>query len=514
MSPTHHGWVSPPAIPPDTVCRTLHIPNDKLLLAAVNGALAELGKWYNWYSHDGLVMPGIMAARMREMLADFYVSECLSMPEYEFQLAGCILQYREIGAPEWISLGDVCGEEGEQGIQGPAGPQGSQGPQGAQGPQGPAGPQGDQGLPGDCEDCGVIYTPDLNPDANEDDRRCNAAYYLTEWLFEKYNDVIDEVEAAGDLISAIDALSILFLPAYLIGDQITDAINEIIEAGANTARLYDTVTQREETARQLYCLMTPNGDLTPEGWQAYLDLFPSVSLHPQETAFHQYVLSLSPNGVIAEARKGSYRTGADCTGFSCDDVVTEYPDTFDLTMVHFNMARADIATSAPATIPGFFSAFNGQRGSYDNSIPGYYSEYTSDEGGGLDNTIHQLGFVLDFGGLVTVTDFRAQLVAGEFGRTQGPPFTPMYWSVYGYSAADSGGDWTRLENGSAGPTIPGSWQIPIVPNTEVRFLLVSFEVRWFAGQGISERFVFSQINTSVNQPCVTVIDLNEESPCP
>jgi hypothetical protein len=226
-----HGFIAPSAMPEFITCRTIKIPRDPLIIAAVNGALGELGKWYNWESPDGQLMPGVMAARMRQMIAEFFISECFQMDDLEFRLDpldGCTLQWRGDTGDEWTSIGDVCGPAGEQGIQGPAGPAGEQGIQGPAGPageqgiQGPAGPAGEQGLAGeDCEGClEVPYPGEEQPTPPEFDEEniCAGVTQVIDWAISLQEDALDEME---DYLEEIQS----------IGDTII-AIGETITAGA------------------------------------------------------------------------------------------------------------------------------------------------------------------------------------------------------------------------------------------------------------------------------------------
>lgn len=62
------AWITPTSIPDDKfVCRRLVIPNDPLVLAAVNGALLLLIDPSNWEQVANTVAPDAVAAAMQEM---------------------------------------------------------------------------------------------------------------------------------------------------------------------------------------------------------------------------------------------------------------------------------------------------------------------------------------------------------------------------------------------------------------------------------------------------------------
>lgn len=68
-------YLTPESIPVTTRCRTLLIPDDILILAAVNGALYDLALAENWEQY-GAVTPSEMAERMMTVLTDYFDSGC------------------------------------------------------------------------------------------------------------------------------------------------------------------------------------------------------------------------------------------------------------------------------------------------------------------------------------------------------------------------------------------------------------------------------------------------------
>lgn len=70
------AWLTPDSLPTGgDICRPLFIPDDIYLLAAVNGALEELAKSYNW-EQFGSITPEATAERMRDMLDAWYSQPC------------------------------------------------------------------------------------------------------------------------------------------------------------------------------------------------------------------------------------------------------------------------------------------------------------------------------------------------------------------------------------------------------------------------------------------------------
>ena len=240
----------------------------------------------------------------------------------EFQLNGCNLEWRLSPAYSWIDLGNVCGPQGEQGEQGIQGVQGVQGIQGIQGVQGEVGPQGQPG------DSNLLEPVAIDSSQTDAAIRCAIAEGLTEWIFERFNDTLDAIEASADLVSAIDTILVIFPPAYLIADSITDTINEIVEAGINALRAWDTVGKREDTAQLLYCRMTDAAPyLTESQWNAFVSEIQSNLADP-DGAFEDFCGTLDWQGVYQRASIESYNTG-NCAQF--DPCATEWCWEWDLT---------------------------------------------------------------------------------------------------------------------------------------------------------------------------------------
>jgi hypothetical protein len=69
------GWLTPDNIPSTTVCRQLLIPDNTLIVAAVNGALCRLTEADRWEQY-GAVTPDEMAAAMIDVVGEYFTSEC------------------------------------------------------------------------------------------------------------------------------------------------------------------------------------------------------------------------------------------------------------------------------------------------------------------------------------------------------------------------------------------------------------------------------------------------------
>lgn len=74
-----HGYLTPEEIPASFTRRWICVPNDPLIIAAVNGALLELTFPYNWELF-GAITPEQMSAAMIDTVLPFMATESLCMP--------------------------------------------------------------------------------------------------------------------------------------------------------------------------------------------------------------------------------------------------------------------------------------------------------------------------------------------------------------------------------------------------------------------------------------------------
>lgn len=84
-------YLTPSTIPTARISRRLRIPNDPLIVAAVNGAIAELIHAYNWQLF-GAVTPADIAVAMRDMYLDYEDSTGMSF-------VGMVFPYVSITPP-------------------------------------------------------------------------------------------------------------------------------------------------------------------------------------------------------------------------------------------------------------------------------------------------------------------------------------------------------------------------------------------------------------------------------
>lgn len=170
-------------------------------------------------------------------------------------------------------------------------------------------------LAADCETCPDRGTPPMQKSGEA--RSCAIAKSLTEWWFEKYLDSLDAAEAFSDIMSAMDAVTAVFPPLYVVADQTSDAINEWVEAGYALANAADTVEAREDFERALYCHLVDNSnEFTNEIWQAFRDDYiPTMNPLLQVYDFFQV------EAIVDRAHRASYGEDTECGGLDCSGCV-------------------------------------------------------------------------------------------------------------------------------------------------------------------------------------------------
>lgn len=273
-------------------------PLEAWFVSSIVGYAQTIAKDIAWSGSTEQV--GSAANDVQRMIVSLSEGTCC-LDDLEFRVVDCGLQWRLSPTASWEdAAGNTCGATGAQGIQ------------------------GIQGIPGETD---VINVIPLNPDWEENVAQCNTAWYMSEYLFEKWNDTIDQVEAVADLASVIDGIFMAFPLVYLIADQVMDAVNEVIEAGVNTCRAWDTVEQREAQAKAIYCVLQEDGTLTEDGWETYQSQVLDPELPIGALAYGAYINAFSYQGANAQANQGTYNTAETCVGWTCFD----WEHTFDFT---------------------------------------------------------------------------------------------------------------------------------------------------------------------------------------
>jgi hypothetical protein len=258
---------------------------------ALLGLASVLQEYGVWYGDEEAIQDAVVAAR--DSYKDLLGADCMGCLEFRVNSETGELEYRYGETGEWISTGSSV-----------------------------IGPTGEQGLPGETD---VIQYPGIDETKTSENARCATAMNFNEWLFEGFNDDIDEIESMADIGSAIDAILAIFPPAYLLADAIVDAINEVVEAGVNVCRAWDTTARREEWAEYVYCVLDEDGNLTTEAWDEWVGSLPT-GVSPGNDAYVMYLGTLDSRAMVQRAQLSSYgETQPICSTFLC----AEWSEEFD-----------------------------------------------------------------------------------------------------------------------------------------------------------------------------------------
>lgn len=318
MPKRDYGYIVPSPVDPLTrKCVQIFIPDSQLHIAAFWGALNTLSVNYSWENSES---EGAKLASeiWREVIASARQTfenseECTSQVEFRLT-GGNVIEWRPDPYSGWINLGIVC----------------------------------------PCDESNLIPIMSYNPDTvTAEEMACTVAVGMVTWLMEKYNDVLDAIEFATSVASAVDAILLIFPPAYLLADVITDAIFEVTNATVAACRAADTVEFREELGNWLYCeMIATNGELTSEIWDAFKQALNDgdFGISPTNVALHSYFSTFDYDAINARARIESYGAPQNCAAFTCGD---EWLQEFDFTTGD-TLGWEKRATSDPN-----FSAVNG-----------------------------------------------------------------------------------------------------------------------------------------------------------
>lgn len=275
-----HGYLKPEVInPPTRRCVTIYVPDDRFWWAAFWGQMSDLMN--NWLWEGDRATQEQIVSVWKDVYASARQSwldgEC-TLP-LEFRVVSGIVEYRPDPSAAWTAIGEAC----------------------------------------PCEP--VTPSPQYNQNTGTfDQRACNIAVGLVDWIMEKFNDAIDQIEADADIIVSFDAIFAAMMPVYLGADALLDAINEVVEAGVNAARAFDTETHRDEMKRFLYCEMYSTGEMTSQVWTDFLSWAESEynvgGIAIGWLCWDYWAKAFSVESIIARSRIVSYEE-SDCIEFSC-----------------------------------------------------------------------------------------------------------------------------------------------------------------------------------------------------
>ena len=122
--------------------------------------------------------------------------------------------------------------------------------------------------------------PPDNSAISNNQKACNVATGIIDYVLAKFDDMLDVTDATFDTIAAADGILALFPPLYIIADQSTDLVNEIVEASTSALRALITVSLREDMICYLSDAIDTQGRLTDANYSDAIDsVLDAITLH-------------------------------------------------------------------------------------------------------------------------------------------------------------------------------------------------------------------------------------------
>jgi len=157
-----------------------------------------------------------------------------------------------------------------------------------------------------------------------EERACNIASGFSEWLYNKFNDVLDAIEATSDLIAAADVITAVFPPLYVIVNAIDSLINEVVEAGINNLRNAFDTDAREKLLCAIYCLLEEDGFVDQSNIiELNFAMTDSFEYFLLAGAFGAFQLTIDNNAMIQRAMMYQSIGSAENCGLLCIDGCAE-----------------------------------------------------------------------------------------------------------------------------------------------------------------------------------------------
>jgi hypothetical protein len=261
-------------------CVSFYIPNETWYIAAFFGAISELANTYMWEGNqaDKLIVTELWEEIIATARQSWELGDC-ELP-IEFRMNDGYVEWRPDSSAGWISLGLAC----------------------------------------PCEESNLLPLMEYDTEKiTTQEIACAISVGLVNYIFDKMGDLIDKVGLAADVASVVDTVFLVFPPAYLIADFISDMAREFVNVGLSEMQVFDDVDRREEMSQYLYCAMRDTGEMTNEIW----DDFKAANLSGDfggstdvVLAFHAYLLTFGYDAIESRARIESYGS-ANCAAFEC-----------------------------------------------------------------------------------------------------------------------------------------------------------------------------------------------------
>lgn len=234
--------------------------------------------------------------------------------DVEMRANGQMLQYRLVGAANWIDLYNLALLPPPPSVIGP------QGPQGVQGLQGPA---------GECPDCGDGSYPAPEPTVpepgQENAQLCSIAGYITTFLTDRQADGWAQIDAANSYLSAVDNFLVLLGPFGIVAQRVAQGVSDAISAGTAALRAGMTAEVKEDLKCLLYCRLQEAGGYTYQALMNWRDDIGEYSDFNMATITGKFVVDwFTEEEWSRRAYVGSLGTDGSCEVL-CDPCAEEPP---------------------------------------------------------------------------------------------------------------------------------------------------------------------------------------------
>jgi hypothetical protein len=174
-------------------------------------------------------------------------------------------------------------------------------------------------------------------------RACNIASGLSEWMYEKFNDALDIVDAVADSIAAADAIFIIFPPAYFIANTSTSVYNEIVEATTSVLRAAFSTDEKDNLLCAIYCFLKGAGAVSGANVEALKDEI--------QGAFDDFALQVAFNIMFIEGLENAalihramlYQSAG--TAINCDALCVDCPGVTYAVMQAFDIQTNENVTT-------------------------------------------------------------------------------------------------------------------------------------------------------------------------
>lgn len=261
----------------------------------VDGLLERLLFRDAWQGTDAVIDNAIQQVTVLLKMLGAAASEgCEVDLLFDIRAEGCILQKSEDGGETWQNIIDLTSCVGITCVEIETLEPGSEAtaeivdgclmlgvPRGDTGATGATGEQGEQGEQGETGQSGTTSNPAPDPVGTEGEpRRCAVARGVTEWLFGKFNDSLDFVQALKELEIEATTIAAQLIDAVPVVGAFVEAavtfVNMAVSVEIALLKACDTEDLRDDVFCELYCLLPNDGIITDEIFNDWVEAVETI----------------------------------------------------------------------------------------------------------------------------------------------------------------------------------------------------------------------------------------------